>query len=462
LKKIDYPPLNGTGTFYLAVNYEWTLDQVTSMTATYANQTKTIASNIRSFGGTATNGISGLVRNVTHGNGRFRHDWFDTDGRLFRIATDKGVETDFDFDPHDRITERDPANAPTQTFFYDDLDRLNGLLDGSQTYAFTHDANGNREADALPSGSRIHSIATGSNRLEEIHTLAGALERRYGYKATGEVTSIQGIWTGQPNSAAIFANGFEDGAQLTHAQFTYDSFNRLIGIDTPWLDADFKVAATGMRIAKTINGQTTRFVYGMNGQLLHEHDKQTEQRTYHLYLHGKPIAMLRDGQLYWVHTDQLGRPELLADQSGTTKWRAKLEAFDRAVIQDQVGGYHLGFPGQYHDTETGFIYNIFRYYDATTGRYLQPDPIGLTGGINLYVYADGNPITMIDPNGLEGVGYWNSAGTLGSWPQDPCLNAAIVDSMLNLTPLERVMNFEPARLWYADDAPQTVSDQRIR
>jgi len=195
---------------------------------------------------------------------------------------------------------------------------------------------------------------------------------------------------------------------------------------------------------------------------LHEHDKQTEQRTYHLYLHGKPIAMLRDGQLYWVHTDQLGRPELLADQFGTTKWRAKLEAFDRAVIQDQVGGYHLGFPGQYHDTETGFIYNIFRYYDATTGRYLQPDPIGLTGGINLYVYADGNPITMIDPNGLEGVGYWNSAGTLGSWPQDPCLNAAIVDSMLNLTPLERVMNFEPARLWYADDAPQTVSDQRIR
>jgi len=103
-----------------------------------------------------------------------------------------------------------------------------------------------------------------------------------------------------------------------------------------------------------------------------------------------------------VHTDQLGRPELLADQSGTTKWRAKLEAFDRTVIQDQVGGYHLGFPGQYHDVETGFIYNIFRDYDSTTGRYLQPDPIGLNGGINPYVYASGNPINLIDPFGMAG------------------------------------------------------------
>ncbi|WP_235425332.1 RHS repeat-associated core domain-containing protein [Vibrio navarrensis] len=59
----------------------------------------------------------------------------------------------------------------------------------------------------------------------------------------------------------------------------------------------------------------------------------------------------------------------------------------------------LRFQGQYHDAETGLHYNLARYYDPRTGRFIQPDPIGLLGGLNHYQYTP-NPVMWVDPTGL--------------------------------------------------------------
>ncbi|HAK2952878.1 TPA: type IV secretion protein Rhs [Salmonella enterica] len=107
----------------------------------------------------------------------------------------------------------------------------------------------------------------------------------------------------------------------------------------------------------------------------------------------------------WFRNGLNGSPEALTDSDGVVKWRqqwpARLWGRERhEVLKDAHGVMqNLRFQGQYLDRETGLHYNLFRYYDPDCGRFTQPDPIGLMGGINLYAYAP-NPLSWIDPLGL--------------------------------------------------------------
>jgi RHS repeat-associated protein len=49
---------------------------------------------------------------------------------------------------------------------------------------------------------------------------------------------------------------------------------------------------------------------------------------------------------------------------------------------------------------TGLLYRRNRYFDPVSGRFTQADPIGLAGGLNLYGFANGDPVNFSDPFGL--------------------------------------------------------------
>jgi RHS repeat-associated protein len=63
--------------------------------------------------------------------------------------------------------------------------------------------------------------------------------------------------------------------------------------------------------------------------------------------------------------------------------------------------FNLRYPGQYYDAESKLHYNYHRSYNAAQGRYTQPDPIGLDGGMNRFAYVNGNPVLLADPLGLD-------------------------------------------------------------
>lgn len=167
--------------------------------------------------------------------------------------------------------------------------------------------------------------------------------------------------------------------------------------------ATYGYDSSNRRIIKTVGTTTTHYLYDGSSNLIAETLADGTVNREYIYLDGEIIAV-NDYQdtpgLYYYLNDHLGTPQQLVDASGTVVWQAAYLPFGKAQVGVADVVNNVRFPGQYFDGETGLHYNWHRYYDPSTGRYISADPIGLAGGINLYVYVDGDPINAIDPNGL--------------------------------------------------------------
>jgi len=135
-------------------------------------------------------------------------------------------------------------------------------------------------------------------------------------------------------------------------------------------------------------------------------------------------------RVYYIETDHLNTPRMIANQQGTTVWRwDQGEPFGNDVPNNNPSGagafeFNLRFPGQYFDRETNLAYNLMRNYDPGVGRYLESDPIGLRGGVNTFAYVGSSPLRYVDPLGLfswiDVIPAWNHYcdGTQTSWTTD--------------------------------------------
>jgi len=107
-------------------------------------------------------------------------------------------------------------------------------------------------------------------------------------------------------------------------------------------------------------------------------------------------------EILFYHCDHLGTPLALTDRQGQIAWAAKYDPWGN--VEEEFNPRNLEqdirLPGQHLDRETGLYYNYHRYYDPKIGAYINQDPIGLMGGLNLSIYTNGNPNNQIDPEGL--------------------------------------------------------------
>ena len=109
-----------------------------------------------------------------------------------------------------------------------------------------------------------------------------------------------------------------------------------------------------------------------------------------------------DAVFYSMVCDLAGAPkELINPTTGEVVGYATYTLFGKRHWAGMVSTPLL-FTGQYEDTESGWVYNRFRYYDPHAGVYNAQDPLGLlanTGTAQGYVT---NPVTWVDILGLKG------------------------------------------------------------
>ncbi len=304
----------------------------------------------------------------------------------------------------------------TQTFSYDPLLRPTGMTmrkaDGTAVYAWTEAFDGlNQVQERVMDGVTESFGFDASGRL----TMAGGTA--FTYDGRGNRTSrtgVPGLWVynddDELETAGGAAFGYDARGNRTsrtggggNQGYTYDAQGLLTTVVTPAGTVSYRYDPFGRRLAKTVGGVTTYFSPSDDG-IEAEFDAAGNEVASYGYdpasEYGQRALWKKVGPVYyWYGFDKLGTPCVMVDSDGVVVWKASYDVFGAATVTVATVENHLRLPGQYFDAETGLHYNWRRYYDPATGRFLSRDPV--RDEYNHFLYAQNNPLTKFDPDGLR-------------------------------------------------------------
>lgn len=314
----------------------------------------------------------------------------DTWGRIVEHTHDTGLRT-ITWDRLNQVESIRGSVAPVfkGDYQYDAQGRLKQVKEGAdRQYSIAYDDNGNlTQVQSLDwTSTSTYAMAWPSNRVAS-NTKSG-VTKTFAHDADGNRTA--------------------EGSR----QFAWNNSGQLKSSTTSAGIASYSYNGLGQRVKKVQPSGDKRFyAYAEDGvTLLGEYQQAAGSVAAPsainevVYLGGTPVMVLRGGSVFFVQVDHLDTPRGIKNSSGALVWKWDSDPFGNGGPDESPTGlaafeFNGRMPGQQYDVETGLFYNNARYYDSTTGRYVSSDPIGLAGGYNSYVYADGAPSNFFDETG---------------------------------------------------------------
>ncbi|MFZ5643768.1 MAG: RHS repeat-associated core domain-containing protein [Bacillota bacterium] len=317
---------------------------------------------------------------------------YDRRGNQTKKVDQDGV-TRYYYDSMSRLKAAVLPNNLTQSYIYDNLGNLTGLVEIGESHikdtSYTYDRN-----------SRL--------LLQEERQGDEVTKNIFGYDNNGN----------QVEKSRLFYR--ED--RLVYSEetsFRFDDLNQLRETETPdGKLVQYSYSGDGLRTGKDIDGDYTGFTYD-GGNIILETDgeglpkarnffglnlvsRHTAEDVYYYLFNGHgDVVQLTDegGEIVKDYRyDPFGKE--LEDQlplnfgkPTMSLWRAEIEKLDNP----------FRYAGEYLDQETGFYYLRARYYDPEIQRFISEDSYAKSPGWgqHVYAYCGYDPVNLVDPSGHD-------------------------------------------------------------
>ena len=359
----------------------------------------------------AVNNITTIADNLAAGNSQVFS--YDSDYRLTKATGYYGYD-DYGYDADGNRLSRQTAGTTENYSYAANANRLQSTIKSGITRSFSYTTNGNVGSDNR-GGSTNFLFGYGNRNRYKTLTAGSSTIATYAYNALGErlVKTTGGATTiyHYDQAGHLIAESQSNGTLIREYVWLDDmplaqieSNGALYYIHPDYLKRPERITDVNQNIVW--DNETQPFGEAVvNFQL--PSGKYNTYRQFQINIGGQATysyivqATTNLAKGNWFSLATNAGPFTFADASTPTP-QTRFYRVLYTPTSAAVGTItqNLRFPGQYYDAESGLNYNMMRDYDPTLGRYIQSDPIGLGGGINLYESVMNSPINGIDPLGL--------------------------------------------------------------
>ena len=307
----------------------------------------------------------------------------------------------------------DGVNAANdQTFWYTANNRLQNASGAYGALTFYYDANGNRTHRIVDQGggsveTKVFSYPSTSNLIFDVETNS-TVTRTFAHDAAGNMSA-------DTRGGVAYQYGYNANNRLEtvstggllKGQYVYNAFEQLVSR-----------TRVNMSPAGTIH-----LIHDRDGNVIAETDGAGNTVREYVWLqeagsaagatgtNGIPLPLAVISAVntatpvtYFVHADHLNRPVAMTGATKQVVWSASYLPFGGEYQITGPASLDARFPGQWFQMESGLAYNWHRHYDASLGRYTQPDPLGFIDGPSRYAYAVNSPQMYVDEDGQSSRG----------------------------------------------------------
>lgn len=333
------------------------------------------------------------------------------------------VIVNYTYDEAGRRIRKELENGVYTTYSYDAADQLTKLVnkksngDTISSFSYTHDPRGNRLTMTTLEGTHYYSYDA-NYQLVRVSYSDGSTTT-YSYDALGNRVSItkdgttityvtndlnQYISFGG-TSYAHDANGNmvskTEGGQTTTYQYNFEDM--LTKVISPEGTLEYIYDAFRNRICGVHNGMEHRYLVDPTGfgDVVAEYDGNGNLISRYIYGLGLISKIDAYGNKYYYDFDPIGHTMEITNEDGYVVNSYKYSPFGMYLEKEETIPNPFGCVGEFGviDDGNGLNYMRMRYYQSELGRFLSEDPIGYSGGVNLYKYCSNNPIRFVDPTG---------------------------------------------------------------